>query len=99
MIDLTKALAALAFGLAVAAHAGPVLAHGGEHAHSAHRNDARDARAQALENSPAEPAMDAEREKAIRECSAAMQGYSQTTWGDTQEHIYRTCMNGRGQME
>jgi hypothetical protein len=39
------------------------------------------------------------REQAIRECSAAQQKYTQTTWGDTESNVYRSCMATHGQPE
>jgi hypothetical protein len=47
----------------------------------------------------AAPPMDAARERAIHECNVAASKYRQSTWGDTEIHTYRTCMNEHGQQE
>jgi len=39
------------------------------------------------------------REQALRDCSAKAGKMSQSTWGDHQLHMYRSCMAGHGQQE
>ncbi len=39
------------------------------------------------------------RQEAVRDCSAKAGKRSQSTWGDHQIHIYRSCMAQHGQQE
>jgi hypothetical protein len=41
--------------------------------------------------------MNAAREKAVHECSVMASKYTQSTFGSTQLHMYRTCMMEHGQ--
>jgi hypothetical protein len=43
--------------------------------------------------------MDAARDKAMRECMGSSRRYSQTTWGNMEIHVQRSCMAAHGQME
>jgi hypothetical protein len=39
------------------------------------------------------------RASAIRDCAATSRGYSEPTWGDMQDNLYRSCMAEHGQAE
>jgi hypothetical protein len=43
--------------------------------------------------------MDSARDKAMRECMGSSRRYSQTTWGNMEIHVQRSCMAAHGQME
>jgi hypothetical protein len=43
--------------------------------------------------------MSSAREEALRDCSAKAGRMSQSTWGDHQIHMYRSCMAQHGQQE
>jgi hypothetical protein len=44
-------------------------------------------------------ATNASRDVAVRECSALAAPYRQTTWGNFEIHLYRTCMSQHSQAE
>jgi hypothetical protein len=41
----------------------------------------------------------ASRDTAVRECSGVAGPYRQSTWGNFEIHLYRSCMSQHGQME
>jgi hypothetical protein len=47
----------------------------------------------------AAPPMDDARIKALQDCSAMQNKYTQSTWGVHQLEVYRACMMQRGQQE
>jgi hypothetical protein len=51
------------------------------------------------QRSEQQPHMNAAREKALHECSAAAAKYRQSTWGHQEIDAYRTCMMQHGEPE
>ena len=51
------------------------------------------------QRSEQQPHMNAAREKALHECSAAAAKYRQSTWGHQELDAYRTCMMQHGEPE
>ena len=95
MINFTKVTAALVLGIALAG-ATPALA--AQHIH--HPGHA--ARAQAVQSDLAGPGAEGvtgARAKAIEDCMATSGKFSQSTWGNTQVQLYRSCMAGHGEAE
>ena len=45
------------------------------------------------------PGLSATRAAALQECNRLAQRYPQHEWGNTQIHLYRTCMARHGQQE
>ena len=92
MIVTKTAIAALAFGIAVAAATSPASAR----SRAAHPG--YDARAQATSDMNAmSPGSD--RVKALQECNQQASKFLDYSWGDTQSDHYRACMADRGQPE
>jgi hypothetical protein len=52
-----------------------------------------------VQSANAAPPMDANRAKAIHECSVAASKYTEHTWGDREIQTYRSCMAEHGQQE
>ncbi len=96
MTSFTTMTAALVLGLAIAAAASPASA---AQRRAVHPNPGHAANAQAVDGDLGEAAMTKAREDAIRECSEKAGKMLQTTWGNTQSIMYRTCMAGHGQAE
>ena len=95
MINFTNVTAALVLGVALAS-ASPALAAQRIH-HPGH-----DARAQAVQSDLAGPGVEGvtgARAKAIQDCMGTSGKFSQTSWGNTQVQLYRSCMAGHGEAE
>ena len=95
MINFTNITAALVLGVALAS-ATPALAAQRIH-HPGHA-----ARAQAVQSEQALPGVEGvsgSRAKAIQDCMGTSGKFSQSTWGNTQVQLYRSCMAGHGEME
>jgi hypothetical protein len=96
MINFTNVTAALALGLALAA-ATPALAAQRSH------NPGHAARAQAIQSEQAVPGgiegVTGSRAKAIQDCMGTSGKFSQSSWGNTQIQLYRSCMAGHGEAE
>jgi len=95
MISLTKVTAALVLGIALAG-ASPALA--AQRIHHSGQN----ARAQAVQSDLAGPGvegMSGSRAKAIQDCMGMSGKFSQSSWGNTQVQLYRSCMAGHGETE
>ena len=95
MISFTKVTAALVLGVALAG-ASPAFA-----AQRVH-NSGHNARAQAVQSEQAAPGVDGvsgSRAKAIQDCMGTSGKFSQSTWGNTQVQLYRSCMAGHGEVE
>jgi hypothetical protein len=95
MINFTKVTAALVLGVALAG-ATPALA--AQRIHHSGLN----ARAQAVQSEQALPGVEGvsgSRAKAIQDCMGTSGKFSQSTWGNTQVQLYRSCMAGHGEVE
>ena len=95
MISFTRITAALVLGVALAG-ASPALA-----AQRIHQPGYA-ARAQAVQSEQAAPGVEGvsgARAKAIQDCTETSGKFSQSTWGNTQSQLYRSCMAGRGETE
>ena len=96
MINFTNVAAALVLGAALAG-ATPALAAQRIH-HPGHA-----ARAQAVQGDLAGPGgvegVTGSRAKAIQDCMATSGKFSQSSWGNTQVQLYRSCMAGHGEVE
>jgi hypothetical protein len=95
MINFTNVTAALVLGVALAS-ASPALA-----AQRIH-NPGHAARAQAVQGDLAGPSVEGvsgSRAKAIQDCMDTSGKFSQSTWGNTQVQLYRSCMAGHGETE
>ena len=95
MISFTNITAALVLGIALAG-ATPALAAQSIH-HAGHA-----ARAQAVQSEQAVPGvegMSGARVKAIQDCMGTSGKFSQSSWGNTQVQLYRSCMAGHGEAE
>ena len=92
-MTITKtAIAALAFGIAVAAAVSPASAR------SRATHPGYDARAQATSDMN-EMSPGADRVRALQECNQQASKFLDYSWGDTQFDHYRACMADRGQPE
>ncbi len=95
MINFTKVTAALVLGVALAG-ASPAFAAQRIH-HPGHN-----ARAQAVQSEHAVPGVEGvsgSRAKAIQDCMGTSGKFSQSTWGNWQAQLYRSCMAGHGEVE
>jgi hypothetical protein len=96
MINPTNVTAALALGLALAT-ATPALA--AQRSHS----PGLAARAQAVPGDRVIPGdlegMTGTRAKAVQDCMGTSGRFSQSSWGNTQVQLYRSCMAGHGETE
>ena len=95
MINFKNVTVALVLGLALAG-ASPALATERIH-HPGH-----DARAQAIQSEQAIPGAEGvtgSRAKAIQDCMGTSGRFSQSSWGNTQVQLYRSCMAGHGEVE
>ncbi len=95
MINFKNVTVALVLGLALAG-ASPALAAERIH-HPGH-----DARAQAIQSEQAIPGAEGvtgSRAKAIQDCMGTSGRFSQSSWGNTQVQLYRSCMAGHGEAE
>jgi hypothetical protein len=95
MINFWNVPAAIVLGVTLAS-ATPALAAQRVH-HAGHA-----ARAQAVQSEQAIPGAEgvsASRAKAIQDCMGTSGKFSQTSWGNTQVQLYRSCMAGHGEVE
>ena len=95
MINFTNVTAALVLGVALAG-ATPALA-----AQRIHQ-PGHAARAQAVQGDLAGPGVEGvtgSRAKAIQNCMETSGKFSQSSWGNTQIQLYRSCMAGHGETE
>ena len=96
MFNLTNVTAALAVGLALAVASPAMAAQRTQHPGHA-------ARAQAVQSQQLAPAevegMTGSRAKAIQDCMETSGKFSQSSWGNTQVQLYRSCMAGHGEVE
>jgi hypothetical protein len=95
MINFRNVTATLVLGLALAS-ASPALAAQRSY-HPGH-----DARAQAVQSEHAIPGAEGvtgSRAKAIQDCMGTSGKFSQSSWGNTQVQLYRSCMAGHGEVE
>jgi hypothetical protein len=95
MINFTNITAALVLGAALAG-ASPALA-----AQRIHQPGYA-ARAQAVQidqGAPGVEGMSGSRAKAIQDCMGTSGKFSQSSWGNTQVQLYRSCMAGHGEVE
>ena len=95
MINFTNVTAALVLGVALAS-ASPALAAQRIH-HPGHA-----ARAQAVQVDQGAPGVEGvtgSRAKAIHDCMETSGKFSQSSWGNTQVQLYRSCMAGHGEAE
>jgi hypothetical protein len=96
MINFRNVTAALVLGVALAG-ASPALAAQRIH-HTGH-----EARAQAVQSDLAGPggveSVTGSRAKAIQDCMGTSGRFSQSSWGNTQVQLYRSCMAGHGEVE
>jgi hypothetical protein len=95
MINFMNVTAAVVLGAALAA-ASPALAAQRMH-HRGH-----DARAQAVQIEQAVPrdgAVSGARARAIQGCVGTSGKFSQSSWGNTEMQLYRSCMAGHGEVE
>jgi hypothetical protein len=94
MINFTNVTAALVLGAALAG-ASPALA--AQRIQPGHA-----ARAQAVQGDLAGPSVEGvsgSRAKAIQDCMGTSGKFSQSSWGNTQIQLYRSCMAGHGETE
>ena len=95
MINFRNVTAALVLGVALAS-ASPALAAQRIH-HPGHA-----ARAQAVQVDQGVPGVEGvagARAKAIQDCMGTSGKFSQSSWGNTQIQLYRSCMHGHGEAE
>ena len=95
MINFRNVTAALVLGAALAG-ATPALAAQRIH-HPGHA-----ARAQVVPGDQFGPGIEGvsgPRAKAIQDCMGTSGKFSQSSWGNTQVQLYRSCMAGHGEME
>ena len=85
MINFRHATAALALGLVVATTATPTLAK------SRATLPGHAARAQAIEGA-VDGGVSPDRARALRECTTLAAPFGESTWGNTESDIYRSCM-------
>jgi hypothetical protein len=94
MINFRHATAALALGLVVATTATPTLAK------SRATLPGHAARAQAIEGMVGGGvSVSPDRARSLHECTTLAAPFGESTWGNTESDIYRSCMARHGQPE